>query len=299
MRVLHLDSGRDLRGGQIQVELLVAGLARTPGVEQRVLAAGELRRRLATETLSIGAVARSTRWADVIHAHDARTHTLAAALRGAKPLVVSRRVAFAPRAGFAGRWKYRRADLFLAVSEHVRERLLSVGIAADRVRVVHDGVEPPAEEPRFRPAEGSLRVLALDSEDPGKGSALARESCRLAGLSLTLTRDLSADLPRHDAFLYLSSNEGLGSALIAAAMRKIPAVASRVGGIPEIVQHEQTGLLVANDAAEVSRALLRLQAEPDLARRLAEAAFQRAGAEFAADIMVARTLEAYRSLIDS
>ncbi len=48
-----------------------------------------------------------------------------------------------------------------------------------------------------------------------------------------------------------------------------PTVASRVGGMPEAVRHEQTGLLVAPDhPGELAAAIVRLLAAPDLAARL-------------------------------
>lgn len=298
MKILHLDSGRSLRGGQVQVEMLAKGLSSAAGIEQRVLAAGVLRERLGAAALGAATLRRDAAWADLIHAHDARSHSIAAALAGGTPLVVSRRVAFPPKSGIVSRWKYRRPALFLAVSEYVRGRLIEAGIPGDRIRVVYDGAHPPVQEPIRRSSTGPLRVLALDSTDPGKGTALAREACLEANLPLTLTADLRRDLDAHDAFLYLSENEGLGSALIAAAMSKTPVVASRVGGIPEVVQHEKTGLLTSNDPAEIGLALRRLAADRALAQRLAEAAFHRAMREFTADIMVARTIDAYRSILN-
>jgi glycosyltransferase involved in cell wall biosynthesis len=116
-------------------------------------------------------------------------------------------------------------------------------------------------------------------------------------MPLKLSSDLAADLPAADFFLYLSKSEGLGSALILAAMHGKPTVASRVGGIPEIVLDEETGLLARNDPNEIARALDRLRGDPALARRLAGAAQARAVRDFSDDKMIARTLEAYRSVL--
>ncbi len=298
MRVLHLDSGRELRGGQRQMLLLHQGLERS-GVEQTLLCLGELRRSLGAERLSALAVWRQAGRADLIHAHDAGAHTLAALCGRGTPLVVSRRVAFPVRSSLASRWKYRRAKLYLAVSKHVAERLREAGVEQRRIRLVADGVRPPSPLPAYRPAGPRPKVLAPHSPDPLKGAALATAACRQAGLELKLSDDLDADLPAADLFLYLSESEGLGSAVILAAMHAKPIVASAVGGIPELVADAETGLLVANDPARIAEALRRLVTDVELARRCAEAARQRAVDELGDDKMVKRTLEAYRSVLAS
>jgi hypothetical protein len=87
MRVLHLDCGRALRGGQRQAFILFEGLKRA-GVEQMILCRGELRERTGGGEISASAVWREAGRADLIHAHDARSHTLAALLARGRPVVV-------------------------------------------------------------------------------------------------------------------------------------------------------------------------------------------------------------------
>src|SRR5712692_1225199 len=147
MRILHLDTGHEFRGGQRQMLLLARGLAQR-GCRQTVLAPRDAplyARSLACgiDTLPLGPVTllRESRRADLIHAHDARAHTWAAVAAGDRPVVVSRRVAFPVGNGFLSRWKYRRASRYLAVSEFVRRQLLASGIEEDKIFVVYDGVE--------------------------------------------------------------------------------------------------------------------------------------------------------------
>ena len=278
--------------------LLVEGLGRL-GVEQRLLARGPLLDRAYARPWSPVRLLRDLAWCDLVHAHDAGGHRWAAAFAGRKPIVVSRRVAFPLRRGLLSGWKRRRATIWLAVSRHVRERLIEGGVDAGQIEVVYDGLPPPAQEPLFQPASEQPTVLIVDSEDPLKLTDLAVSACRRAGLPMLRTSNLEADLPRAGAFLYLTASEGLGSALIRASFAKKAIVASDVGGVPEIIEHERTGLLTANEVEGVAASLRRFVREPALARDCAEAAFRQAEERFHADIMVARTIEAYRRVLAS
>jgi glycosyltransferase involved in cell wall biosynthesis len=64
--------------------------------------------------------------------------------------------------------------------------------------------------------------------------------------------------------------EGLGLVFLEAMAAQTPVVATRSGGIPDIVVHEETGLLVSENApAQAAAAIERLHADPELAVRLA------------------------------
>ena len=293
MRIVHIDTGRELRGGQRQALLLAQGL-RDRGHEQVILArAGSP---LCQAASTAGLETRPLRplvglSADIVHAHDARAHILALT---APRLVVSRRVAFPLHTGLASRWKYRRAARYLAVSEFVKGQLLAAGVPPERISVVYDGVEtgPPPQPPA-----GSQLVVAPASDDPQKCTSLAAEACRAAGVSLRLSIHLDRDLLQAAVFLYLTQSEGLGSAILLAMARGVPVVASRVGGIPEVVEHGQTGLLVDNDPVAVTAAVRQALDEPAEAARRAERAYAQVLERFSAARMVARTEEAYKLVL--
>ena len=78
---------------------------------------------------------------------------------------------------------------------------------------------------------------------------------------------------------------------------EVPIVASDVDGIPDLVQHEQTGLLVKpNDAEALAQALLRLYRDAPLRRRLAQQA--KAGlAHYTPEAMAERYLALYSQLV--
>ena len=80
---------------------------------------------------------------------------------------------------------------------------------------------------------------------------------------------MPADLKQADSFVYLTEAEGLGSAILLAMAYGVPVVASRIGGIPEIVEHGVTGLLADNRVEDVSSEIRRLTSDRGLASTLA------------------------------
>ena len=292
MRILHLDSGREMRGGQWQVLRLMEGLRRE-NIDGALLCprgsplwdhARALR--LDVRPLGLWAVYRLSRRADLVHAHDARTHTLAAGL-ARTPLVVSRRVAFPIRS----RWKYRHASRYAAVSQFVKGVLMEGGVPEERISVVYDGV------PLGSPAPGGDTVLAPSSGDPRKGTALALEATRRAGVDLLLSRDLESDLGGTRLFLYLTHSEGLGSAILMAMAAGVPVIASNVGGIPEIVRHRENGWLTENEPESIAAAIRELLSDRPLARGLAARAQQTVTEKFSLEQMIHNTMHVYRQVL--
>jgi glycosyltransferase involved in cell wall biosynthesis len=290
MRVLHLDSGREMRGGQWQVlrlhrALIEAGhqsllLAREGGP----LLALAARQSLPCDVLRPLRLYGQSRRFDIVHAHDAHSHTWGA-LCARVPLVVSRRVAFPVRASAASRWKYGKASRFLAVSRYVAGILAGAGIEAGRIDVVYDGVEAPAV-----PASGDAIVTPF-TLDPAKGMALAERAAALAGMPIVISQDLERDLPHARAMVYLSRSEGLGSGILLAMAYGVAVLASDTGGIPELIQDGVTGILLQNEPDSVSDALRRLN--PDLCARLGHAARQVVLNRFTVGHMVRATLDSY------
>ena len=292
MRILHLDSGSQMRGGQWQVLRLIEG-PQAAGAESTLLArergpllAAARERGLRAEPLGWLRAAAMARKHDLVHAHDARSHTLGAIVGGA-PLVVARRVAFA----VGSPWKYGRARHYVAVSEFVKSILISGGVPEDRISVVYDGVPALEREP------GQIVLAPAAGGDPQKGTHLASEAARLAGVDLKLSTDLEGDLRRGAIFVYLSHSEGLGSGALLAMSAGAAVIASNVGGLREAIRHGEDGLLVENDVQEIAAALRGLRADPARTRRLGEAARRTVRERFAVDRMVRRTMEVYRQVL--
>jgi glycosyltransferase involved in cell wall biosynthesis len=98
-----------------------------------------------------------------------------------------------------------------------------------------------------------------------------------------------------DIFVFPSLHEGLGVALLEAAACGLPAVASRAGGIQEVIIDGCTGLLVApGNAGAIAAAARRLIATPAERVAMGAAARERALREFTMETMARRTLELYR-----
>jgi len=292
MRVLHLDSGREMRGGQWQVLRVLEGLA-AEGVELTLLArAGSplfraaREKGLRTEPLGWKRAASEIRRHDVTHVHDARSHTMAAIVGGA-PLIVSRRVAFPIRS----RWKYGRADCYIAVSQYVKAMLIKGGVAAEKIRVVPDGVP-------LLPVSTGTRVITPDAGgDPMKGTPLAIEAAGRAGVTLEISRRLEEDLRTAGLLVYLTRCEGLGSGVLLAMSAGVAVVASNVGGLREIIRDGENGVLVENDVTAVSDAIRRVAGDTALARRLGDAGRRTVTEVFTIGRMVSGTLDVYRQVM--
>jgi hypothetical protein len=277
MRTLHVDAGRQMGGGQWQALYLMERLA-----EAAMLApAGSplfeeaSKRGMDVQPLTFSALISAARRADLVHVHEARAHTFAA-LAGAAPLVVARRVHFPVRRSLASRWKYGRAAVYLAVSKFVASSLEASGVPKSLVRLVYDGIPIPPEPAR---------------PEPGRVVALAKKPVEIPGIQVHLTANLWRDLSSASVFVYKSEAEPLGSAALAAMASGVPVVASGTGGLPEIVEHERTGLLVNN--GDFAGAVQRLLDDPRLAADLGRAGREHVQRGFSAGQMTENTMRIY------
>ncbi len=291
MHILHLDAGRSLRGGQHQLlHLLRALKARGHSSEllanQPVIEHARLLD-VPAEPLSWRAVRALSGEFDLVHCHDARSHTLAA-LWSSVPFVVSRRVIFPVKKGPINRWKYARAARYLAISNAVKNELLAAGIPGEIISIVPDCTPIPSS---LSTRDGA--IVAIESPDPRKGGALLRST----GLDIHFSSNLAADLLHARAFVYITDTEGLGSAALLAMAHGVPVIASRVGGLPEIVLHEETGLLVENEPSAITASVVRVLNDSELAGRLASNGRRLVEQRFTIDQMADATLEAYRMVM--
>ena len=97
-----------------------------------------------------------------------------------------------------------------------------------------------------------------------------------------------------DALLMPSLHEGLPYTLLEAMSLGVPAIASRVGGLAEVLRHGETGLLVeVGDAAGLAGALAKLAGDPGYGREMGEAAAREQRERYTLDRMVDDYLAVY------
>ena len=138
----------------------------------------------------------------------------------------------------------------------------------------------------------------------GKGDQEAdlKAQARRLGISEKMTflgwrEDVENILPLFDIFVLPSLNEGMGRVLVEAMAAARPIVASKTGGIPDLVIDRQNGLLVpAGDPEAVAAALLEMILQPDQARRMGLAG-RRMSAGFSVEAMVAKIEWLYEQML--
>jgi len=103
-----------------------------------------------------------------------------------------------------------------------------------------------------------------------------------------------------DVFVLPSLSEGSPNVLLEAMAAKLPIAATKAGGNPEIILHNETGLLVPiGDPQSLASAITQLLGEPDLASRFAEAACARATREFSVEQYRCRLLGFYAEALET
>src|SRR4051812_14431523 len=112
--------------------------------------------------------------------------------------------------------------------------------------------------------------------------------------------DVLGCIKAFDLFVMSSVTEGLGTSLLDAMAASRPIVATRAGGIPEIVEDGVHGLLVPpRDAQALADAILRALTDAELRGRLGNAGFTRVNERFTVERMVAATAAAYQRIVNA
>jgi len=271
VRIVHVDTSTEWRGGQRQLQLLIRGL-QARGHQQRLVCVPESPvsgidvAQVAAypgADLRNAVVVRRQR-CDVLAAHTSHAHQ-ACVLAGRRP-VVHRRVDFRVSGGL----KYRQALGYVCVSEAVR-RVLAEVVPEEKLAVVHDGVDALEPMSAAELGEGSI-VLAVgalvDHKDHATlDAAAAGLDARvlvagsgplddLPNLELLGQRqDVAALFARADVFVHPSKEEGLGQVVLEALHAGVPIVATTAGGLPEVL--DGVALLVPPQDPEALRQALR------------------------------------------
>lgn len=223
----------------------------------------------------------------------------------------------------------------LAVSSHLREKLIDYGFASNKVSVLYPGIS--ALDPkrcnsldRLRSIDGLFHIAFPHRLEPIKNpdlmveivkrlvdeglpvrTYLPRIGTRLVDIEAKITRagigssiewltrgvDIWKQIPHADVLLLTSLSEGLPVTVLEAMVRSIPIVAPRVGGIPEAVVDGETGLLVDGETCDAYVSALRVLAgDYELRLRLGAVGRERAAACFGLESHLENLSNVYRSL---
>jgi glycosyltransferase involved in cell wall biosynthesis len=277
-------------------------------------------------------VRRETRNADLVHTH--LVHADVYGALGARRLVSTKHNDDPFRAGtfrFVERALARRAAKVIAITQALaRFQVEQVGLSADKVEVIHYGLDElpaawgsnPADH--VRPdARVLLAVCRLESQ---KGVDIAvralpdirarhpqaelvvlgegPQRVELEQLANTLqvpvhllgrVPDVAAWLRRAEVLVHPARWEGFGLALLEAMLASKPVVATNVSSIPEIVADGETGLLVPpGDAAALAAAVTRVLDRPG---SYGEQGRRRAQSQFSVTRMTDRTVALYETAL--
>lgn len=157
--------------------------------------------------------------------------------------------------------------------------------------------------PAFARVARQLASVRLAIIGRGKQEQELRVAARQEGVADRVSfAGWRSDVPElmqcFDLYVQPSLSEGLPVAPIEASASALPIVATRVGGMPEVVVDGQTGLLVPpGDPGALADAMLRLLQNRALAARLAAAARDRAVREFSAETMAEKYMTLYTKLL--
>jgi glycosyltransferase involved in cell wall biosynthesis len=224
-----------------------------------------------------------------------------------------------------------RADYVVAVSESVRTFLIETyGYDARRIVSIPNGWENGVSDAVER-AEDATVVCVANLRPEKRHDVLLRAFSQvvtrvprarlvivgngpldavLRGMAATFGIERQVEfvgaatevwqyLARADVFALTSSYEPGGIAVIEAMAAGVPVVASRVGGIPEVVEHGRTGELVTpGDASAFAESLIRLLLSGDLRRQMGAEA-RTIASRFRMEATVARYFELYAQLLGS
>ena len=181
-----------------------------------------------------------------------------------------------------------------------------LGLADDELLILHASNLRPlkridlllASVARIRP-RGAFRLLILAG---GDWSPFTEDARRLGLADRLLVRtevnEIEDYLQAADLSLFISETESFCLGILEAMFFGCPCVSTEVGGIPEVVVHGETGLLVPfGDADALARAMESLLHDPARREALGEAAQQRARKLFSAEVIVPRYEALYRRVV--
>jgi glycosyltransferase involved in cell wall biosynthesis len=200
----------------------------------------------------------------------------------------------------------------LRTEASLRQRKMDLGVSPDEKLILCIGrlskekaqIDMVAAIAQLKKAHPSLTTrLILLGDGPERGRIT--QAIQAAGLEkqIALAGHLKDPTPYYEAADVVaipSLSEGSPNVLLEALASGVPVVATRVGGIPEIVTHDETALLVpAQDAAAMAAGIDRLLSDPVAALALAGRAFEKVEKEYSPESRASSLVNIYADVYRS
>ncbi|REJ70964.1 MAG: glycosyltransferase family 1 protein [Planctomycetota bacterium] len=271
---------------------------------------------------------------DLIHVQQRKMLTVGRRLayRLERPYVVSVQDYLGSNETLHFEWKWCRR--IVAVSDSVRQELITrTEIPAERVSVIHSGVETAVDERSYDVLEPD-QVPVIGTAGPleaakglryfvdaaaivlrthptaefliagaGPEESNLRRQVRDLGITEHVTfvpeeMDVGGSLLAMDIYVLPSLKQGLGTMMLEAMVRGRPVIATKSGGVYSVVSDNETGLLVPpRDSEMLADRIIELLDDPLRARRIGRAARDMVCTQFPVARMVERTAELYREVL--
>ncbi|MEK7568601.1 MAG: glycosyltransferase family 4 protein [Patescibacteria group bacterium] len=140
-------------------------------------------------------------------------------------------------------------------------------------------------------------ILGNGEENEQLDALIKRHKLQEHIFLLGFVENAATYLKAFDIFVLPSIKEGLPYVLLEAGLAGLPVVASRVGGIPEIIEDGKTGLLVSpRDSSAISSAIEKLSESLELRTKLGKALREKVIHDFSLSRVVSETISLYENI---
>ena len=295
---------------------------KSPGLEIRPVSGNRL------------SIALACKGADIVHVHEGRS-VYGAYLRSlwaGTPYIVTRRVNNPLGNHWLAHKAYRRAAIVTAVASQVGDVIRQFDSEIDPHVVYSSASGFEVDEATSKSIRDTNRgtllvghVGALDNNQKGQefiidvarqlekshpeiqfmlvGDGKDEKTLKAAAADLRnltfagFVENVGDYLAAFDVFILPSNKEGIGSILLDAMEQSLPIVASKVGGVPEIVRDGENGILIQPACPDqLKAAILHLSAEPNLRSEMGRRG-KLIAASFTSSMMCEKYLNLYRSVL--
>ncbi|MDC2867611.1 MULTISPECIES: glycosyltransferase [unclassified Bacillus (in: firmicutes)] len=220
-------------------------------------------------------------------------------------------------------------DAIICISQFMKQQLCQKGVPENKIHVIYNGVaDPYTDVPLSQPGPKKIAVIGRLSREKGQPFLLTslqklkalhpslRWHCDIIGegplkkeLSTMIQElslgehvslkgfqdDIIKEYTEHDIIVIPSENEGLSYVAIEAIAMKKPVIATNVGGLPEVIVHNQSGLLIPFGSEEtLAASLAQLLQDEKLYHSLAECGREHYLQNFTFSKMVKEVTTIYR-----